>query len=233
MSTTRVLVPLNSKSFSSSAAPRPRFRPVFRDRTGSPANSSASLSFRQNFGCGCGCISSSIKINPVTVQKKIYRNFVVYSSMQPGTPIPSGNPSGTNWKGWVVGILLSMVLPFYRTKLTSFLALKKEVETVVDTAELVLDVVEKVVAEVVEIADVLEENLPQGAKLKNTIERVESVAREIGKDADLLEDLLQKVEKAEKEVGNMIEPVIDQINKEAGSQTIALKDLGEAPKSKL
>lgn len=66
-------------------------------------------------------------------------------------------------------------------------------ETVVDTAELVLDVVEKVVAEVVEIADVLEENLPQGAKLKNTIERVESVAREIGKDADLLEDLLQKV----------------------------------------
>uniref|UniRef100_A0A166I6N7 Pterin-binding domain-containing protein n=1 Tax=Daucus carota subsp. sativus TaxID=79200 RepID=A0A166I6N7_DAUCS len=209
MSTTRVLVPLNSKSFSSSAAPRPRFRPVFRDRTGSPANSSASLSFRQNFGCGCGCISSSIKINPVTVQKKIYR------------------------KGWVVGILLSMVLPFYRTKLTSFLALKKEVETVVDTAELVLDVVEKVVAEVVEIADVLEENLPQGAKLKNTIERVESVAREIGKDADLLEDLLQKVEKAEKEVGNMIEPVIDQINKEAGSQTIALKDLGEAPKSKL
>ncbi|XP_063941724.1 uncharacterized protein LOC108197542 isoform X2 [Daucus carota subsp. sativus] len=227
MSTTRVLVPLNSKSFSSSAAPRPRFRPVFRDRTGSPANSSASLSFRQNFGCGCGCISSSIKINPVTVQKKIY------SSMQPGTPIPSGNPSGTNWKGWVVGILLSMVLPFYRTKLTSFLALKKEVETVVDTAELVLDVVEKVVAEVVEIADVLEENLPQGAKLKNTIERVESVAREIGKDADLLEDLLQKVEKAEKEVGNMIEPVIDQINKEAGSQTIALKDLGEAPKSKL
>lgn len=45
--------------------------------------------------------------------------------------------------------------------------------------------------------------------------------------------IVEQVEKAEKEVGNMIEPVIDQINKEAGSQTIALKDLGEAPKSKL
>lgn len=69
----------------------------------------------------------------------------------------------------------------------------EEVETVVDTAELVLDVVEKVAEEVVEIADILEEKLPEGGKMKDAIERVESVAREIAKDADLLEDLLQKV----------------------------------------
>ncbi|XP_074335448.1 uncharacterized protein LOC141672699 isoform X2 [Apium graveolens] len=230
MSTTTLLVPLNSNSSSPSVPPRPRFRPVFLNHTECPTGTSASiLSFRQNLGCGC--IVSSIKFNPRTVQKRIHRNLVVYSSMQPGTPIPSGNPSGTNWKGWIVGMLLSIILPFYRTKLTSFLALKKEVETVVDTAELVLEVVEKVAEEVVEIADILEENLPEGGKMKNAIERVESVAREIAKDADLLEDLVQKVEKAEKEVGSMIEPVIDQINN--GADTIGTKNLGEIPKSKL
>ncbi|KAK1370865.1 hypothetical protein POM88_036957 [Heracleum sosnowskyi] len=229
MSTTRLLVPLNSYSSSSCVALPRRFRPVFLNQSDSLTSSSASiLSSRQNFGCGC--VSSSIKFNPRIVQKNINRNLVVYSSMQPGTPIPSGNPSGTNWKGWVVGLLLSIVLPFYRTKLTSFLALKKEVETVVDTAEIILDVVEKVAEEVVEIADILEEKLPEGGKMKNAIERVETVAREIAKDADLLEDLLQKVEKAEKEVGNMIEPVIDQINKEA--DTIGTKNF-QVPKSKL
>lgn len=43
--------------------------------------------------------------------------------------------------------------------------------------------------------------------------------------------MVEQVEKAEKEVGNKIEPVIDQIN--IGADTIGTKNLGEVPKSKL
>lgn len=62
-----------------------------------------------------------------------------------------------------------------------------------DTAELILDVVEKVAEEVVEIADDLGDKLPEGGKLKCAVDLVENVAREIAKDANLAEDLLHKV----------------------------------------
>lgn len=42
---------------------------------------------------------------------------------------------------------------------------------------------------------------------------------------------MEQVEKAEKEVGKMIEPIIDQINE--GTDIIGAKNLGEVPKSKL
>lgn len=69
----------------------------------------------------------------------------------------------------------------------------EEVDTIIDTAEVVLDVVEKVAEEVAEITDDLGDKLAEGAKLKDALNLVENVAREIVKDANLAEDLLEKV----------------------------------------
>lgn len=74
------------------------------------------------------------------------------------------------------------------------------------TAELVVDVVEKVAEEVVEIADDLGDQLAEGGKLKCAVDFVENVAIEIAKDANLAQDVLHKVEKVEKDVESLFEP---------------------------
>ncbi|KAK3042949.1 hypothetical protein RJ639_001025 [Escallonia herrerae] len=129
----------------------------------------------------------------------------------------------TRMKGWILGMLLSMVIPLCRHKLNPFLALKNKVDSVVETAEIVLDVVEKVADEVLEVADGFGDKLPEGGKLKGAVDLVENIAREIAKDAHLAGNLIDKVEEAEKEVESLVEPVILHVS-EANKEKAALQD---------
>lgn len=63
---------------------------------------------------------------------------------------------------------------------------------VLESAELLVDVVEKVAEEVVEVTDDLGDKFPEG-KLKGAIKLVENLARVIDKDARLVGDLIHKV----------------------------------------
>lgn len=66
-------------------------------------------------------------------------------------------------------------------------------EIIVEDAEIIAEVVEKVAEEVAEVADLLDNQLPEGGKLRNAVDVIEDVAKEIVKDTNIAEDILNKV----------------------------------------
>lgn len=143
----------------------------------------------------------------------IHRNLSSYTTAQQGS---SSTPSGSfssSWKRWIAGLAISGVtLPLCKDKIYSFLEWKNDVEIVVEDAEIIAEVVEKVAEEVVEIAELLTNKLPEGGKLKNAVDDIENVAKEIVKDANIAEDIINKVEDFEKEVDSLVAPGIGQAN---------------------
>ncbi|KAE8725017.1 Detected protein of unknown function [Hibiscus syriacus] len=102
-------------------------------------------------------------------------DMVVCCSAGPGSLVPSSpSPGHGSWKLWVLGILLSVVLPFWRSKWAPLLKLKAEAETVIDKVEAVTNTVEKVLEQVEEVADEIGNILPEG-RLKDTLEIEENV----------------------------------------------------------
>ncbi|KAK1370866.1 hypothetical protein POM88_036958 [Heracleum sosnowskyi] len=141
----------------------------------------------------------------------IRRNLSSYNAEQ-GSSSPSGSFL-SSWKRWIAGLAISAItLPLCKDKINSFLEWKNEVEIVVEDAEIIAEVVEKVAEEVVEIADLLTNKLPEGGKVKNAVDIVENVAKEIVKDANIAEDIINKVEDFEKEVESLIAPATGQAN---------------------
>ncbi|XP_019174135.1 PREDICTED: uncharacterized protein LOC109169710 isoform X1 [Ipomoea nil] len=69
----------------------------------------------------------------------------------------------------------------------------EQVEAAAETVEKVADVVGNVAHEVDKAAEGFKENLPAG-KLKDIVEAIEHVAEETAKDAQIVEDLMDKVE---------------------------------------
>ncbi|CAK9159138.1 unnamed protein product [Ilex paraguariensis] len=150
------------------------------------------------------------RIDRVVHSKNGKRNFVVHNSVQPGAPIPSGNPSNS-WTCWLLGMVLSIVLPFWRQGLTPLQALRNKVDTIVETAELVVDVVEKAAEEVEKIADEVADKLPEGG-LKAAAVLIGDIAEETAKDARIADDLIDKVEEVQEEVESFFETVTNQEN---------------------
>ena len=65
-----------------------------------------------------------------------------------------------------------------------------KVEVAVDT---VADRVEEMAEKVEHFVDDIADDLPEGSALRDTLEKVESVADRIGKDAHMVSDLVDKV----------------------------------------
>lgn len=63
----------------------------------------------------------------------------------------------------------------------------------VETAELVADVVEKVAEEVEKVADEVGDHLPEDGNLKKAVTLVEKAAKEVDKAAELAGDIIDKV----------------------------------------
>ncbi|KAK9269988.1 hypothetical protein L1049_025561 [Liquidambar formosana] len=146
------------------------------------------------------------------VQSGIHKKMAVCSSVPPGAPLPSEPPSPhTCRKPWVVGMLLAMILPFFRNKWGPLSLLKSKVDTVVETAEHIAEVVEKVAEEVEKVADEVGDHLPDGGKLKGAFNFVENLAKETAKDAHEADEVIDKLEEVEKDV----ESLFDQVSESA------------------
>ncbi|KAM3710234.1 hypothetical protein ACJW30_01G013800 [Castanea mollissima] len=140
-------------------------------------------------------------------------DVAVHSSIPSVPPMPSNPASPGPWKLWIIGLIASAILPFFGIKLGPLLKLKQEVDAVVETAEEVVEVVEKVAEEVDKVAEEISEHLPEGGKLRVAAKIIEKVAEKTAKDAQLVEDVIDKVEAVEKDVESLIDPVIDQAKK--------------------
>ncbi|KAA8528317.1 hypothetical protein F0562_035672 [Nyssa sinensis] len=150
-------------------------------------------------------------------------DLVVYSSsgVEPGAPIPS-EPSNFP-KGWILGLLITVILPFFSSKWGPLLGLKKGFENAVETAEQVTETIEKVAEEVEKVAEEIAEDLPAGGKLQKALVYAENVAKETAKDAQLGEEIIDKIEDLEKDLGSMIDQA-NEISKEATAKEATDKE---------
>ncbi|XP_019174136.1 PREDICTED: uncharacterized protein LOC109169710 isoform X2 [Ipomoea nil] len=137
---------------------------------------------------------SSFPGNLRTSAKKRSRALVVHATPEVAGDFLSGflpflpSSEDNSWLAWATG--LCVAIPLITARL---LTLSKQVEAAAETVEKVADVVGNVAHEVDKAAEGFKENLPAG-KLKDIVEAIEHVAEETAKDAQIVEDLMDKVE---------------------------------------
>ncbi|KAL7155776.1 hypothetical protein ABFS83_03G098900 [Erythranthe nasuta] len=117
-----------------------------------------------------------------------------------------------NRRSWLLGIALSIFLPFAGSKWGPLLQFKNDVDTAMETIEQIADVVEKVAEVVDEVADGISGNLPEGGRMKKVVEIVDDVAEETVKDAGTVGDAIDK--EVEGKVENIVE-TLSEHHKEA------------------
>ncbi|GER37758.1 plastid-targeted protein 2 [Striga asiatica] len=135
---------------------------------------------------------------------KIKRDsFAVYANNVPGAPLPSGPPPNSHPKSWIIGLVLSLVLPFFTHKWGPLWVVKSRIDSAVQTVEDIVEAVEKVAEKVDEIAEDIADELPDG-KLKDFVELIENVAEKTAKTADCIDNVIDKAQEAEDGVEEMI-----------------------------
>ncbi|KAF6170285.1 hypothetical protein GIB67_042975 [Kingdonia uniflora] len=142
--------------------------------------------------------------------KKRHTKFVIKMDMNAANDVHQGAPlpSGSNfpgWSNWMLGAILSLFLPFMKSKLGPLQTLKNEVDTALETVEKVAEEVENMAVEIEKISEEVAKKLPDDAKLKAALLSVDKLAKEAVKDADMAEAIIHKVEEAEKEVEKLLE----------------------------
>ncbi|KAB2082932.1 hypothetical protein ERO13_A05G223100v2 [Gossypium hirsutum] len=116
-------------------------------------------------------------------------------------------PAGSSWQLWALGTLVPLLLSFTTSKWGPFSKLKNEADNMLETAEQITDVVEDVAGKVEEIADQVGEQLPDGGKLRATLELVEDLAEGTAKNAHLAGDLIDKVQEIEDKMESLMDAV--------------------------
>ncbi|CAD5191395.1 unnamed protein product [Musa acuminata subsp. malaccensis] len=121
---------------------------------------------------------------------------------------PPRSPLST-WARWVLGSMLTLILPFWEKKWRTLLRIEGEVEMVTDAVEEVFEVVEKVATVVEKVSSEVAERLPEEGKLKDAVLSVEHVSREAAEDAHLAKDIIHKLDEVKQEVELILESVVD------------------------
>ncbi|KAL3638797.1 hypothetical protein CASFOL_016704 [Castilleja foliolosa] len=129
-------------------------------------------------------------------------HFTVYANSVPGNPSPSGPPS-SHPMGWIIGIVVSLVLPFFTNKWGPLWVLRNRIMNAVQSVEDIVEAVEKVAEKVDEIAEDIGDDLPQG-KLKDLVHLVENMAEKTAKTADCIDNVIDKVQEVEDQVEKRI-----------------------------
>ncbi|PWA67975.1 hypothetical protein CTI12_AA313340 [Artemisia annua] len=149
----------------------------------------------------------------ITCSSQACRKFSVSSSIQPGTPPPpSGNPPMGKW---ILGIIITVILPLFSNRWTKLLKFKDKIEAAVEETEQVIEQVEDIAEAVENVMEDVKEQLPEGGKFRNAAEFVEDVAKEIAKDAHLAEKIFDKAENVEEKVESIVEQVNNKETKDA------------------
>ncbi|XP_073032098.1 uncharacterized protein [Primulina eburnea] len=145
--------------------------------------------------------------------RKLKRSsFTVYANSVPVAPLPSTPPPSGSIRSWILGMVVSLILPFFSHKWGPLWVLEKRIVSTVQTMEDIVEVVEKVAEEVEKIAEDISDDLPQG-KLKDMVDFVENMADKTAKTADSLDQLIDKVQEMEEKV----ECIVESIDKEGNS----------------
>ncbi|XVF64838.1 hypothetical protein PTKIN_Ptkin09bG0198600 [Pterospermum kingtungense] len=145
-----------------------------------------------------------------TNRSRRMNNMVVCCNLESGTPFPFNlfpGANSNNWPLWALGTVISVFLPFTTSKWGPLLKLKNDADKVLETAEQISDVVEEVAEKVEKIADDIGDQLPEGGKLKATLELVEDIAEQTAKEARLAGDLVDKVQDMEDKLESFMESV--------------------------
>nr|GEU71850.1 ribonuclease H-like domain-containing protein [Tanacetum cinerariifolium] len=163
-----------------------------------------------------GFINRNLQYDPMfTISRK---NFVVRSNITPppGVPLPSGPPSGS-MRNWVVGIVLTFVLPFFTHKWGPLLLLKNKVDTVVNTAEYVVETLESVATKVDNVIDRITDDLPVDSKLRKSMVALDELVEGVAKAAHIADDIIDKVEEVEDKLESLIleEAKVKEVSKAA------------------
>lgn len=155
------------------------------------------------------CFEYRRKNNQVgTTITKTRRNVVVYSNMVPPDvqipSLPSSFAIPDPWQGWLLGAIVTIGLPFLTNKWGPLLGWIDKVKGTLQTAEDIAEAVEDIAGKVDKMAEEIEAGLPEG-KLKNVLHTVELAAEEIAKDADRLDQLIDKVQEMEEKIEAIVE----------------------------
>ncbi|KAI3513713.1 hypothetical protein L1887_21052 [Cichorium endivia] len=145
--------------------------------------------------------------------------MIVYANVDPaGIPSPPpGSPPGS-WKNWVIGILMTFIIPLVTTKGGIIKLLLQKVDQIVNTAEHITDMVESVADKVDKVVEELADDLPESSQLKKTLDYIEQVAERVEKDAQNAGDFIDKVQEMEDKMEDLMEPVLEEakeVDKEA------------------
>ncbi|CAI9763566.1 unnamed protein product [Fraxinus pennsylvanica] len=120
----------------------------------------------------------------------------------------SGGSPSCSWKKWLLGLLLTVILPAMGHKGGLFVGLKSKIAAALKTVETVTEIVEEVAEEVEKVVEEVEEKLPQDSKLKEALESVENLAKKAVKEAKQAEELVHKVQNVEETIEGTIEGVL-------------------------
>ncbi|KAJ8433801.1 hypothetical protein Cgig2_025964 [Carnegiea gigantea] len=119
-------------------------------------------------------------------------------SAQPAPPPPPTAPSDpsptpTGRKEWIAGIMITLLLPFLKSKWGPLLLFKDKFDTELQKVDAAVEAVENVAEGVEKAAEDLAEKLPNGSRLKNAADVVEHAAEKVAKDAHLADAAIHKV----------------------------------------
>ncbi|NP_001236514.1 uncharacterized protein LOC100500336 [Glycine max] len=137
---------------------------------------------------------------------------------QPEAPAPASKifTFFPHWLRWVLGMVLSLLLPFWKSYWRKLQIIQAEAEFVVEEAEAVAKVVEKVATVAEKVSEDVAEMLPENGKLRKAALVVERASKEAAHDAQLTEEFIHKVEELKNDLDDLeafVEPVIDKIVK--------------------
>ncbi|XP_065881484.1 uncharacterized protein [Euphorbia lathyris] len=118
------------------------------------------------------------------------RYMAVHAGVDPGSVVPP-DPSSIPWKFWIVGMLITAILPFWN-KFWPLTKLKDRVDSIVENVEEVAEGIENVAEGIDKVAEELADHLPEGGRLQKAAMFVEDAAEQAAKNAHLLDQFIDK-----------------------------------------
>ncbi|KAL2893696.1 Matrix metalloproteinase-9 [Bienertia sinuspersici] len=130
------------------------------------------------------------------------------SPSPPPTPPPdaanSGSWAGFPGKGWIAGIVISLLLPFLKDKWGPLFFLKKNIAQKLQAVEDVAETLEKVADRVDHITEDFGKSLPDGS-FKNAVGMIETVAERVELAAHYTDQAIDKIQELEGEMESYAE----------------------------
>eukprot|EP00268_Persea_americana_P022872 TRINITY_DN22646_c0_g2_i2.p1 TRINITY_DN22646_c0_g2~~TRINITY_DN22646_c0_g2_i2.p1 ORF type:complete len:213 (+),score=38.86 TRINITY_DN22646_c0_g2_i2:107-745(+) len=125
-----------------------------------------------------------------------------------GAP-PPPTPNSPSWAKWLLQLMMSLVMPFWKLSGGQLLKIGYKAETVLDIAEEVAEVVEDVAEAVEKAASQVSDNLPGAGMLKDAAEWVEDASEDLAEGARLATNIIRKVDEIKDGLEDEVENLFD------------------------